>query len=325
MLLAGLREGVRTTAGLGRLLGKLCQVAWDTVRQLMAEATAEEDGFRTGMVAVVQSAGDLLELNPHVHAIVPRGGWDAGGSWVPVPYVDCRAAELLFRHGVIAMLRDEGLLGQERIDLLMSWRSNTGFSVHNSVTVEPEDPAAVERLGRYLLRPPLSDERLTFDDQGAEMRYRRKRPSPLGKLTETLDPLKLLARVLVHVAEPRLHGARYYGHYSCVARGRRSRADQERQGQGQTAGDGVASEEDADASSAERRRLRRQWAQMLRRIFEVDPLTCTNCGGQMKVITFITDPPVVRKILSHLGSRTGSAAGRGPPDAAEAAAGQRIA
>ena len=64
---------------------------------------------------------------------------------------------------------------------------------------------------------------------------------------------------------------------------------------------------------------------MLRRIFEVDPLTCTNCGGQMKVITFITDPPVVRKILSHLGSRTGSAAGRGPPDAAEAAAGQRIA
>ena len=171
------------------LLGKLCQVAWDTVRQLMAEATAEEDGFRTGMVAVVQSAGDLLELNPHVHAIVPRGGWDAGGSWVPVPYVDCRAAELLFRHGVIAMLRDEGLLGQERIDLLMSWRSNTGFSVHNSVTVEPEDPAAVERLGRYLLRPPLSDERLTFDDQGAEMRYRRKRPSPLGKLTETLDPL----------------------------------------------------------------------------------------------------------------------------------------
>ena len=52
------------------LLGKLCQVAWATVGQLMDEATGEEDGFRTGMVAVVQSAGDLLEPNPHVHAIV---------------------------------------------------------------------------------------------------------------------------------------------------------------------------------------------------------------------------------------------------------------
>lgn len=50
----------------------------------MAQATAEEVGFRTGMVAVVQSAGDLLEINPHVHAIVPRGGWDAQGRWVPV-------------------------------------------------------------------------------------------------------------------------------------------------------------------------------------------------------------------------------------------------
>jgi hypothetical protein len=149
-----------------------------------------------------------------VHAIVPGAGWDSRQCWVPVPYVDCRAAELLFRHRVIAMLRDEGLLGQERIDLLTSWQDNTGFSVHNSVTVEPEDPAAVARLARYLLRPPLSAERLTFDEKGPEMRYRRRRPSPQGKLTETLDPLESLARVLVHVAEPRLHGARYYGYFT---------------------------------------------------------------------------------------------------------------
>jgi hypothetical protein len=207
----------------------------------------------------------------------------------------------------------------------MSWQGNTGFSVHNSVTVEPEDPAAVERLARYLLRPPLSFDRLTFDQEAPQVRYQRKRLSPLGKLTETLDPLEFLARVLVHVAEPRFHGARYYGHYSCVARGRRSRADQEPEEHGQTAGDGVASGEDAQASSAERRRLRRHWAQLLRRIFEVDPLTCANCGGQLKVITFITDPPVVDKILRHLGARPGGAAGRGRPDGTQAALGERIA
>ncbi len=53
---------------------------------------------------------------------------------MPVPYVDAKAAELLFRHKVIRFLREEGLLSEERIELLLSWQ-NTGFSVHNTVTV----------------------------------------------------------------------------------------------------------------------------------------------------------------------------------------------
>ena len=81
---------------------------------------------------------------------------------MPVPYVDRRAAELLFRHGVIALLRDEGLLGQERIELLMSWQANTGFSVHNAVTVEPEEPAA----GGLAYRPVAVTYHRSFGDCG---------------------------------------------------------------------------------------------------------------------------------------------------------------
>jgi len=40
---------------------------------------------------------------------------------------------------------------------------------------------------------------------------------------------------------------------------------------------------------------------MIKRIFEVDPLLCT-CGAQMKIISFITDPRVVDRILRHLDS-----------------------
>ena len=50
----------------------------------MAAAAIGSDGFRTGMVAVMATAGDLLNANPHVHAIAPRGGWDEDGVWVPV-------------------------------------------------------------------------------------------------------------------------------------------------------------------------------------------------------------------------------------------------
>jgi hypothetical protein len=44
--------------------------------------------------------------------------------------VDERAAEEMFRHKVLGLLRRRGLVSQERIELLLSWR-HSGFSVHN--------------------------------------------------------------------------------------------------------------------------------------------------------------------------------------------------
>jgi hypothetical protein len=48
------------------------------------------------------------------------------------------AAEKLFRHKVLALLRRRGLLSQERIELQSSWR-RSGFSVHNRVYVPAGD------------------------------------------------------------------------------------------------------------------------------------------------------------------------------------------
>ena len=41
------------------------------------------------------------------------------------------------------------------------------------------------------------------------------------------------------------------------------------------------------------------WAQLIKRIYEVDPLVCPSCGGEMKVIAFITEHDVVDAILRH--------------------------
>ena len=43
-----------------------------------------------------------------------------------------------------------------------------------------------------------------------------------------------------------------------------------------------------------------RWAVLLARIYEVLPLLCPACGGPMRVVSFITDPPVVIAILHHL-------------------------
>ena len=56
---------------------------------------------------------------------------------------------------------------------------------------------------------------------------------------------------------------------------------------------------------------------MIRRVYEIDPLVCPECGGEMRVVAFITDPPVIKKILDHLQER--ARAGRAPPPSPSAA------
>ena len=46
--------------------------------------------------------------------------------------------------------------------------------------------------------------------------------------------------------------------------------------------------------------LRRRWANLIRRVFKTDPLICNKCGGQMRIVSFITEPSVIRQILDHL-------------------------
>ncbi len=37
-----------------------------------------------------------------------------------------------------------------------------------------------------------------------------------------------------------------------------------------------------------------------RRSFEVDPLRCSRCGHEMRIVAFITQPRVIDRILTHL-------------------------
>jgi len=42
------------------------------------------------------------------------------------------------------------------------------------------------------------------------------------------------------------------------------------------------------------------WAEMIRKVYEVDPMICPKCGGLMKVVAFITEYTVVDRIIDHL-------------------------
>jgi hypothetical protein len=57
-------------------------------------------------------------------------------------------------------------------------------------------------------------------------------------------------------------------------------------------------EEPAAAIAA---RAKAAWAQLIRKVYEADPLECPRCKGPMRVIALIEDPGVIRRILEHLG------------------------
>ena len=65
-----------------------------------------------------------------------------------------------------------------------------------------------------------------------------------------------------------------------------------------------ASTDDAHAQGAP---ARMSWARLLKRVFDIDIEHCSNCGGSLKIIAAIEDPPVIVKILSPLGLPTPAA------------------
>ncbi len=45
---------------------------------------------------------------------------------------------------------------------------------------------------------------------------------------------------------------------------------------------------------------RQNWARLILKVYEVDPLLCPKCQGTMKIISFIEDLDIIEKILRHL-------------------------
>ena len=61
----------------------------------------------------------------------------------------------------------------------------------------------------------------------------------------------------------------------------------------------------------------RRWAQLIKKVYEVDPLKCEQCGKTLKVIAFIVDVTSIHRILSHIGEESEAPQihpARGPPN-----------
>ena len=158
-----------------------------------------------------------------------------------------------------------------------------------------------------MMRSPVSLTRLRFTPGAKEVVYARKGGHDASEpgVDERVDAEEFVARVLVQIPDPRRHVVRYYGAYSNRARGQRHKAEAQLQG----SEPGEADE--PVPPPPERAALRRRWASLIRRVYEVDPLVCPRCGSEMRVIGFITEHSIIKRILDHIRKR--DRASRAPP------------
>jgi hypothetical protein len=171
------------------------------------------------------------------------------------------------------LLRHEGKIDDRQIRKLMGWR-HSGFSVYRGNRIAPDDRKAQEALD-------------------------------LGDILDYLDFFEVfsaedfIAVVTQHISGKNFQMVRYYGWYS-----NRSREDRREAGLLKP-GEEPAKEPDStvlDVSAYDPPRIPPStWRQLIKKVWEVDPLCCPRCGEELRTISMIHDPEVIRKILEHLG------------------------
>ncbi len=55
------------------------------------------------------------------------------------------------------------------------------------------------------------------------------------------------------------------------------------------------------------------WRECIKKVWEVDRLTCPKCAGEMRIISFIYKRSVIKKILKHLNMYDEESRARAPP------------
>jgi hypothetical protein len=205
---------------------------------------------------------------------------------------------------------------------MMTW-PHSGFALDCGTRIVEGDRDGLKRLLLYFLRPAVSLKNLTYKPEEGLVRYQVSKTNG-GPSYHEWPAAEFVGRVAALVPHPRKHMVRYYGALgprsplraavTAATRERATNAELER-GYSVTPAAKVTREARRAASAAGR-----AWAACLRKIFEVDPVKCGKCSGEMKHVSVILDDRELDRILAHQGWPTEfpkTKASRAPPGRVE--------
>ena len=158
-----------------------------------------------------------------MHVLAADGAFLSDGRFVPLPPVPETLLVEGFRCAVLAMLVGQHGLSEELRSRMLGWRYS-GFWVHHQVHIAAEDAEGRKKLAGYMLRAPMSLEKMTYDAASGAVIYRSKMHLGLKRNFQVVPGAQWLALLCRHIPDRYEHLVRYVGWYSNRARGERAKA-----------------------------------------------------------------------------------------------------
>ncbi len=181
-----------------------------------------------------------------------------------------------------------------------------GFDLHAGVLVPAGQRERLERVCRYVLRPPVAQDRLSLTADG-QVRLALKHPWSDGTTHLLFDPVELLERLAVLTPRPRINLILYHGVLGPRAAWRSlvvAYAEAAGPGAGGTKVTDTSPEPSEEKGAPPCHARSPRWADLMRRTFGFDVLACPSCGGRLRLISLIEEASVIQRILRHLGLPT---------------------
>ncbi|MBK7585056.1 MAG: transposase [Myxococcales bacterium] len=187
-----------------------------------------------------------------------------------------------------------------------------GINLHAAQVIDGRDRRRVERLAKYITRPPIAQDRLERRQDG-RLELIFKKVWRDGTRALVLEPHDLIARLVAAVPPPRFHMLRYFGVLSSHSSRRalvvpKPPVDAACHKPPPARGDQLELLGEKDDAPVGRKR----WAWLLAHVFAADVETCPRCSGPMRWAEVATSRAAITRLIAE---HEDGQASRAPPAA----------
>lgn len=222
----------------------------------------KKDNYVPGIIAVLHTYGRDLKWNTHIHTIITEGAMGDFNVFKKFEFISYDALRKRFQKILLDLLENHFGKNFKSIKNLIYKKSNKGFYVYAEKKCNSSTSTMIEYAMRYTGKPAMAESRiLDYDGEYITFWYQRHEDNKIVK--EKLHVYEFFKRLIIHIPEHNFKTVRYYGIYSKKHK---------------------FHDKMVMLIKSHTHKLRNSltcWRMMILKDFNIDPLTCPNCGNQM--------------------------------------------
>jgi putative transposase/transposase-like zinc-binding protein len=281
------------------ILQTILKIVVDEIRKRFIACGPKIANAQIGAVSFIQHFGNTLNVHPHFHILVADGIFNTEDEDLffhetMLTLDDIADTQDAIQRRVLRFFCRRGWFDQESVKKMLSYE-NSGFSLDATVRTEAFDRAGLERLIRYCARPPFASENLRWN--GPWLVYRFPKPARDGRTFIQLEPLDFIERIAAFIPYPRRHRRHYHGVFAPSSPLRKRVAVSAQKAR-------VQELQMVQETVEKVEKVSFNWSKLIARIYEVNPLVCSACGKEIKIIAFVTHSSQIWRILKGVGWST---------------------